>query len=329
MAFIRTLLEDIAPENLGVTYSHDHIYCIPPYWKTKEVDDLLLDDPEASGNELADFCANGGRSIYDATAPDYGRNVHVVAQLAKKHNVQVIATSGFNKGFLWSSLYPHAKDNPYYGESFNNWIDRNDISDISNHITQEVEIGIENSPYRAGVIKCGTGYNQISSLELKVMVAAANAVNDTGAPLHCHTEMGTMALEQAAILKQQQVDLERVGFAHMDRNPDPWLHQQIAKTGAYICFDGISRIKYFPEHVRSQAIISLCKKGYQKHILIGGDFARKSMSAHYGFGGLGMRYILQDWRPRFIEEAQLEGLDGEELLYDFLVKNPANYFQFI
>jgi predicted metal-dependent phosphotriesterase family hydrolase len=32
----------------------------------------------------------------------------------------------------------------------------------------------------------------------------------------------------------------------MDRNPDPWLHRQIANTGAFLSFDGISRIKYHP-----------------------------------------------------------------------------------
>ena len=33
MAFIRTLTGDIKPEELGFTYSHEHIICIPPYWK--------------------------------------------------------------------------------------------------------------------------------------------------------------------------------------------------------------------------------------------------------------------------------------------------------
>lgn len=329
MSFIRTLTEDIQPESLGVTYSHDHIYCIPPYWQERGEDDLLLDNEHASGRELADFVACGGRSIYDATAPDYGRNVRVVAALAEQNNVQIIATAGFNKGFLWSSPYPHSPENTKFGESFEAWIARHNTFQIAEHIGKEVTDGIDGSQYRAGVIKCGTGYNQISPLEHKVMDAAVIAALATGAPMHCHTEMGTMALEQLRILKSQGMDLSRVGLAHLDRNPDPWLHQAIAKTGAFLCFDGVSRIKYFPEHVRSDALIALCKKGYQQQILIGGDFARKSMSAHYGCGGLGMGYILRDWRPRFIEEAHSEGLDGEAILHDFFVTNPARYLQFI
>ncbi|CAH0535248.1 Phospho-furanose lactonase [Vibrio stylophorae] len=328
MTFIRTLTQDIQPSELGVTYAHDHIYCLPPYWQSKGEADLLLDDAQASGKELADFVACGGQSIYDATAPDYGRDVRVVAALAQQYQVNIIATAGLNKGFLWSSRYPHAKTHPHCGESFAQWIERHSVEQISQHIAAEVVVGIEGTAFRAGVIKCGTGYNQISPLEHKVMQATALAVKETGAPMHCHTEMGTMALEQLAILKQQGVDLSRVGLAHLDRNPDPWLHQQIAKTGAFLCFDGMSRIKYFPEHIRSQALIALCKKGYQQQILIGGDFARKSMSAHYGLGGLGLAYILRDWRPRFVQEAHAEGLDGEALLHDFFVANPARYLQF-
>ncbi|MDR6614745.1 hypothetical protein ABLV31_02570 [Klebsiella sp. CN_Kp118] len=48
MGIIRTLNGDISAHQLGVTYSHDHIYCIPPYWAERQDDDLLLDDPQAS-----------------------------------------------------------------------------------------------------------------------------------------------------------------------------------------------------------------------------------------------------------------------------------------
>ena len=48
MPFIRTMLGDIKPEQLGFTYSHEHIVCRPRYWIEHNQDDLLLDDPEKS-----------------------------------------------------------------------------------------------------------------------------------------------------------------------------------------------------------------------------------------------------------------------------------------
>ena len=47
MSFIRTLAGDIDPETLGVTYAHDHLFCIPPLWKEKGLDDFMIDDVEA------------------------------------------------------------------------------------------------------------------------------------------------------------------------------------------------------------------------------------------------------------------------------------------
>ncbi|NCG51466.1 phosphotriesterase family protein [Serratia fonticola] len=322
MGSIRTLNGDIAANQLGVTYSHDHIYCIPPYWAERGDDDLLLDDPQASERELADFRQAGGNAIYDATAPDYGRQVVAVAEMAKRQRLHIIATAGFNKGFLWSSKRPGLR------QSFAEWVEGASIDELVEHVSREVTEGIEGSDYRAGVVKCGTGYNTISPVERKTMEVIVRAQQRTGAPMHSHTEMGTMGLEQAQIFKELGLDLSRLCFAHMDRNPDPWLHRQIANTGAFLSFDGMSRIKYYPEHIRTQAILALCQRGYQKQILIGGDFARKSMSAHYGKGGLGLKFILADWRPRFIEEAQEAGFDGEALLHDFFVENPAHYFAF-
>ena len=43
MSFVRTMLGDIRPEDLGFTYSHEHIVCRPAYWQERGEDDLLLD----------------------------------------------------------------------------------------------------------------------------------------------------------------------------------------------------------------------------------------------------------------------------------------------
>ena len=62
MGFIRTLTGDIAPEDLGVTYAHDHLFCVPPLWKEKKDDDLLIDDIESSIEDVKLFTAAGGQA---------------------------------------------------------------------------------------------------------------------------------------------------------------------------------------------------------------------------------------------------------------------------
>ena len=78
MSFIRTFNGDIKPEDLGLTYSHEHIVCRPPYWVEHQADDLLLDDKEKSKLDVLDFKNLGGQAIVDATAIDYGRDVKAV-----------------------------------------------------------------------------------------------------------------------------------------------------------------------------------------------------------------------------------------------------------
>ncbi|MCK9927359.1 hypothetical protein MXD62_09270, partial [Frankia sp. Mgl5] len=66
-------------------------------------DDLLLDDKEKSQLDVLDFKQHGGKTIVDATAVDYGRDVEAVQQIARETGIQIIGTAGFNKSFLWDA----------------------------------------------------------------------------------------------------------------------------------------------------------------------------------------------------------------------------------
>jgi predicted metal-dependent phosphotriesterase family hydrolase len=318
--FIRTLLGDIAPEEMGVTYCHDHIFCTPPLWHEKGQDDLLLDDFDASLAEVESFRAAGGKTIYDATAIDYGRDLKAVRRISERTGVQIIGTAGLNKDIMWPGTMPGTD------RTFGAWLDAMSVAEIRDMTVADVVEGEDG--IRCGVVKFGTGYNTISPLEEKVMVGVLAAHKETGAPVHSHTELGTMALEQLEIVRREGVDPSRLTIAHLDRNPDPWMIRKVADSGAFMSFDGIARVKYYPESVRIGLIIDLCRRGHEGQVMIGGDIARKTMFRHYGKGGLGMAYILEKWCPRFVEEAGEAGLDGDALLHRFLVVNPQKAFAF-
>jgi 5-phospho-D-xylono-1,4-lactonase len=322
MTFVRTLTGDVTPESLGVMYAHDHLFCVPPLWKEKRLDDFLIDDLEASIADVELFKAAGGRAVYDATAIDYGRDPTALKAIADRTGITIIATAGFNKAVMWPGQMPGQ------GCTFQQWIDARDRRAIRDHVVREITEGLDGTALRGGVAKFGTGYNTIGVAEDKVMRAVLDAHKETGAPLHSHTEMGTLILEQLAIVKAEEVDPTRLTIAHVDRNPDPWVHAKAAATGAFLCFDGISRIKYHPESVLIDCILKLVRRGHERQILIGGDIARRTMYRNYGEGGLGLGYILESWVPRFIEEAGEAGFDGSKLIRTFMVENPQRAFAF-
>ncbi|TDQ42801.1 phosphotriesterase family protein [Aureibacillus halotolerans] len=328
MSFVRTFEGDLPPGELGFTYAHEHIVCRPPYWVERGADDLLLDDPEKSLLDVKDFFSLGGNTIVDATAVDYGRDVLAVRDIGRKTGVQIIGTAGFNKSFLWDAKIPeHLK--PHIGDfaSFYEWIDQTSVHDLANFVIREVEEGLEGTSIRAGQVKFGTGYNRMTPQEEKTMKAVAIAHHETKAPVHSHTEAGTMGLEQAEWLRREGVDLNNWSVGHMDRNPDPFYHIQMARTGAMLSFDGIAKIKYAPESTRINCILNLVDHGFEDQILISGDTARKTYYKHYDYG-LGLEYIISKWKTRFTAEATERGYDAEALVYKFFVQNPARCMTF-
>lgn len=328
MSFIRTFHGDIDPEELGFTYSHEHIVCRPPYWVEKEADDLLLDDPDKSKLDVLDFKQLGGETIVDATAIDYGRDVSAVKKIGEETGVQMIGTAGFNKSFLWSAQIPdHLKGVIGDYETYLQWIEETSINRLADFVIKEIEVGLEGTNIPGGQVKFGTDYNRITPLEEKTLRAVARAHHETKAPMHSHTEAGTMGFEQIELLKSEGVQLAHISFGHMDRNPDPFYHEKIAQTGAFLSFDGISKIKYHPDSTRVDCLLKLVEKGYEDQILISGDTARKSYYKHYDYG-LGLENIVKKWVPRFVEEADQRGFQGEELVDKFFIHNPKRCFTF-
>lgn len=310
---IRTVTGDIAPDQLGVTFAHEHLVATPPPWMAERDPDLVILDRECAVAEAQGLHDAGARSIFEATAWDYGRDVAALLEVAQRTGLQIIACAGFNKG-LW------------FEDRTGDW----PVERYEELIVRDVTEGIEDTGVRAGVVKFGTGYNSISEAEERVIRAAARAHRRTGAPLHAHTEAGTMPLEQIAILREEGVDVRRLAVAHLTRNLDPWLHRQVAETGAFLVFDQLSKVKYGPESGRIDALIDLADAGFADQMLVGGDLARQSDLLAYRRGP-GLRWMLDHWIPRLRARLMERGRDeaaADALVRRILVDNPRRYFAF-
>ncbi|MDN6291112.1 MAG: phosphotriesterase-related protein [Tetragenococcus koreensis] len=279
---IRTVRGDIKADQLGFTYSHEHLWCNPP--EVQKDRDFELTNYDNSLAELKIFKSIGGDSLVDASTLDYGRDGNKLKKMSEEADVNVIGVSGFNK-----YIY------------FPQWVKDESIEEITQRLVNDIEKGMDGSDARAGILKSGSWYNLIHPLEKKVTIAVAHAYHQTGAPIWLHTESGTMGVEMLDILEQEGVNLEDVAVGHSDRNADPYYHLQILKRGAYIQFDGPGKVKYYPDSVRVDLIKNVLAHGYGDKLLISGDMGRQSYLESYG-GGPGFNYIKSKFIPRLLDQ---------------------------
>lgn len=299
---IRTVTGDIAPEALGLTLGHEHIFAEPPADVSDP--DLRIDDEAGAESELAAFRRAGGGAIIEMTTLDYGRSAAVLAHLSRKTGVHIVSATGFNQG------------------KFADRISSQRTTDqIADWMVEEVTRGIDGSNVRAGVIKAASGLNGPGADERRVFVAAAQAHRRTNAPISTHTEKGTWALGQIELFRSEGVEPGRVLLGHLDLNPDPVYLAEVAATGAFMGFDQFAKAKYLPDARRIELIAGLVDAGHGSQIIIGGDMARRSSYA-WG-GGPGFVHVPLTIRPA-LREAGLSAAAADALSFD----NPKRLLAF-
>ncbi len=295
---VMTALGPIAPGALGLTLHHEHVIAKPMDVGSQDPD-LLLDSVDAAVAELEDAFAHGLRGIVDMTPADYGRDPKAILWVAQRVPVHVIVITGHHK-------HLHAAP----------WVRDKSVEEIAAQSIEEIRVGIDGTDMRAGAIKAGTSLNEITEVEERVLRAAARAHLATGAPISTHTDKGTMALEQVAILREEGVTPERVVIGHLDFALDEDYLLRVLDTGVFVSFDQISKTKYAPDEERAAMLAKLAARGHLKQLLVSGDLARKSYWLAYE-GGPGFRYLIESF-PVMLMEAGLTAAEVRTIL----VENP-------
>jgi predicted metal-dependent phosphotriesterase family hydrolase len=303
-SWVQTVLAPIPAETLGITYVHEHLATAPPELVAREAD-LVLDDLARIRVDLLEFRRAGGHGIVEMTTRDYGRDVRALRRLAQETGVAIVAATGFNKG-VYCRPYCEGADP--------------DV--LARQQVLEVLRGIDGTEVRAGVHKFGTSLHAIHPWEEVAARAAARAHRETGAPILTHTERGTMAPEQLALLASEGVPPQAVVLCHMDLNPDLELHRRLADRGAFLSYDQIPKPKYATEGHAVRLIVELARQGLHRQLLLAGDFARRSYFRGWG-GSPGLTYLLRSFAPKLRAALGEAGLDPDRVLEDLFVHNPA------
>lgn len=314
MTFVRTVLGDLPPSQLGRCYAHEHVI-IDPSFTTHVSPDFLLADVDCAVAELTAFRAAGGGAMIDSMPCDSGRNILKLAEISRRSGVHLVCPTGLHL----AKYYPPGH---WGGTCSEEELAALFIADLTEGVDAHDYSGpiVRRTAHRAGVIKIATG-RQFTPREEKLFAAAASAHRRTGCPILTHTEQGELALEQAVRLRQLGVDLRQVCLSHVDRRPDPGYHREVLSTGVRLEYDSAFRWPADGGNPTRDLLLALLPE-FPDQLMIGMDAARRGYWRAYQ-GRPGLTYLLETLVP----ELRAAGLP-DDLLARLLQSTPARTFAF-
>jgi phosphotriesterase-related protein len=315
VSFIRTVLGDIEPADLGPTYAHEHL--VIDGGRPVELEpDFLLADVDKAVEELAPARQLGLAAVVDAMPCSAGRNVAKLAEISRRSGIHVIAPTGLHLA-------------KYYDPD--GWTEHESVEEIAERFRADIEDGIdahdylgpvvERTDHRAGVMKIAAGSPELTAREQRVYEAAAIAHRATGCPILTHCG-GPGALEQIRLLAANGVDPSHVVLSHTDKVVDRGYHRDILATGAFVEFDQGFRWKPGVENGTLTLLEWLLEDDLGGQVVLGMDAARQGYWSAYG-GKPGMTFLL----GAFADAMRERGI-GDDAQAAIFVRNPARAYTF-
>lgn len=315
--FVRTILGDIDPQQLGFCYAHEHVV-IDDSYTTGQSPDFLLADVGKIAQELADAKAAGVTAMIDSMpGGGAGRNVLKLAEVSRRSGVHIVCPTGLHL----SKYYPPG-----------HWSTRIDEADLAQLFIDEIERGIDandlagpqiqRTPHKAGLIKVAGGRDALNDHERKCFRAAAAAQVATGAPILTHCEEGAAAIEQIELLRSCGADLSHVVLSHTDRKPDLAYHRDVLSSGVCLEYDSAFRWKPGQENHTLRLVVAL-HEAFPHQILLGMDAARRGYWRCFG-GSPGLTYLAGVFVP-MLREAGL----SQQAVHRIFIDNPKRAYQFV
>jgi phosphotriesterase-related protein len=313
--YIRTVLADIAPEELGITLSHEHLlvdarglWDSTPPARAHLVDqeptlqnrgelmrnpydsrpNLLIDDPELSFRELMYYKAAGGQGLIDMTTVGIKPDPEALRALAQRTGLHVVAGCGYyRQPVLPAEIHDRSAE------------------EIADDLLRWLTEGMYGTTIQAGLMgELGTS-SPIYPFEERQLRAAARVQRQTGASINVHPLIwGHEHLHILDILEEEGADLSRVAISHCDELVEPEWHARIAERGAVLSFDTFGSETFFDRSFaqeprdtdRIECILHLLEQGYATQITLAHDICTRLQFRHYG--GWGWDHLLTNIVPR-------------------------------
>ncbi len=258
---VQTASGPVEPDCLGRTLMHEHIFALASA-------DFLREWPHARDRdgEIRNAIENlqrlsrlGIDTFVDLTTVDLGRDAPAIAEIARNIDLTVVVSTGF-----W--LRPPGA------------LRAMSTAEIAAVMVHDIEMGIQGTHVRAGVIKCASE-GPLDETTRPILEAVALAHRQTGVPISTHTDAHTRSgIHQQDALESHGVDLSRVVIGHSGDSDDLGYLIGLIDRGSVIGMDrfgldvGFASGKPIIEDERRVATVAeLCRRGYADHMVLGQD----------------------------------------------------------
>jgi phosphotriesterase-related protein len=254
MNTVDTALGPVATAELGPTLMHEHIVTRSP--GVQENWPHLWDRGgilEIAERKMGDLHKRGIRTIVDLTTVDLGRDIDLIAAVAKRSPIRVIVATG-----VW--WMPQR----YFAA--------HGVDEVAALFIRDITQGIGASGVKAAIIKCATDTAGVTPVIENVLRASARAQKATGVPISTHTwAAGRSGEAQQAIFAQEGVDLSRVIIGHSGDSEDLGYLRGLMERGSTIGMDRFGLESYLPTAKRVEVLAKLCAEGYAGKMVLSHD----------------------------------------------------------
>ncbi len=338
---ILTVAGPMAPEDLGQTIMHEHIFItfqnpvaraaiaratdmglhLAPVAlnvlsdvrlrRIPNRDNLYLTDLDEAIDEVWEFKRRGGQAIVDVTSIGLGRDPHALLQVSQATGLSVVMGAG------WYQKQFHPAD-----------MDHRTVEELTEVIVRDVTVGVGGTSIRSGIIgEVGINGNPLTENEMKSIRAAARASRVTGAAISFHVGgRGEEKFEVLDAVAAEGADLQRVIMGHSNSiaNDVPFM-TRLLERGVFIQFDTLGRpngrLGGVDDAKVARGIVELVEAGYADRILLSQDVCNKIHMKKYG--GTGFSYVLENFLPVL----RTLGVEEEDI-HKMMVENPRRALTF-
>jgi phosphotriesterase-related protein len=169
----------------------------------------------------------GCATLVECTPAHLGRDPLLLRRLSGASGLRILTNTGF---------YGAASDKHVPAFAF-----EESAEQLAARWIAEAADGIEGTGVRPAFMKIGVDDAPLSPIDAKLVRAAGMTASKTGLPVASHTGSGTAALEEVDILERLGVAPSSFIWVHAQSERDTTYHQRLARLGAWVEFDGVSR----------------------------------------------------------------------------------------